>query len=212
MKTTHRAARLLVPLAVLFAVASAVAWAQTRNDEPAGALSALIAEVRQLRQAVEESSRQQGQIQGLSVYLPAQQSRLMQIGAQLDAVRTELAAASARSQEFANLLSGAQTEAGDDRTNHRGRRPAPGEIGRMDKYLLGVKSLDGLTQRCHRPPHHCHERSLLEEPPRDRPADAGTGAGDKHNQSLIGIIRGGDPAGRRSVEAIRSQILSRVFR
>ena len=111
MKTTHRAARLLVPLAVLFAVASAVAWAQTRNDEPAGSLSALIAEVRQLRQAVEESSRHQAQIQGLTVYLSAQQSRLMQVGAQLDAVRTELAAASARSQEFANLLSGAQTEA-----------------------------------------------------------------------------------------------------
>ena len=35
----------------------------------------------------------------------------MQVGAQLDAVRTELTAASAHSQEFANLLSGAQTEA-----------------------------------------------------------------------------------------------------
>ena len=111
MKTTHRAARLLVPLAVLFAVASAVAWAQARNDEPGGSLSALIAEVRQLRQAVEESSRQQAQIQGLSVYLSAQQSRLMQIGAQLDALRTELTSASGQSQQFANLLSGAQTEA-----------------------------------------------------------------------------------------------------
>ena len=111
MKTPHRAAQLLVPIAILFAAGSAVAWGQARNEEPAGSYTALIAEVRQLRLAVEESSRQQSQIQGLSAYLSAQQSRLIQVGAQLDAVRQELTDASARSQEFANLLSGAQSEA-----------------------------------------------------------------------------------------------------
>jgi hypothetical protein len=110
MNTTHRAARLLVPLGMLFAAASAVAWAQAQSIEPAGSLSALIAEVRQLRQAVEESGRQQAQIQGLTVYLSAQQSRLMQVGAQLETVRKELASATERSQEFTNLLSSAQTE------------------------------------------------------------------------------------------------------
>jgi hypothetical protein len=110
MKTSHRAAQVLVPIAILFAAGSAIAWAQARSEEP-GSMTALIAEVRQLRLAVEESSRQQAQIQGLSVYLSAQQSRLTQIGAQLDAVRHELTGATARTQEFANLLSGAQTEA-----------------------------------------------------------------------------------------------------
>jgi hypothetical protein len=47
MNTAHRAARLLVPLGMLFAAASAVAWAQAQSIEPAGSLSALIAEVRQ---------------------------------------------------------------------------------------------------------------------------------------------------------------------
>ena len=116
MTTRDRAARLLVPLAGLFVAATAITWAQAQRDEPACSWSALIAEVRQLRQAVEESSRHQAQIQGLTVYVSAQQSRLIQVGAQLDAVRTELAGAGARSQEFATLLSGAQAEAAQAKT------------------------------------------------------------------------------------------------
>jgi uncharacterized coiled-coil protein SlyX len=130
MKTSHRAAHVLVPLAMLFAAGSAIAWAQARSDEP-GSMTALIAEVRQLRLAVEESSRQQAQIQGLSVYLSAQQSRLTQIGAQLDAVRNELANATARAQEVANLLSGAQTEA--TRASTAEEREQATEMARMFK-------------------------------------------------------------------------------
>lgn len=109
MKTSPRTAQLLVLLAILFAAGSAIAWAQARSEEP-GSMAALITEVRQLRLAVEASSRQQAQIQGLSVYLSAQQSRLTQIGAQLDAARNDLIGATASAQQFANLLSGAQTE------------------------------------------------------------------------------------------------------
>ncbi len=65
------------------------------------------------------------------MYLSAQQSRLIQVGAQLDSVRKELTDASARSQEFANLLSGAQSEAAQATSVEE--REQANDMGRMFK-------------------------------------------------------------------------------
>jgi chromosome segregation ATPase len=63
-------------------------------------LAALTAEVRQLRVAVEELARAQAEMQAMGVYLSAQQSRVQQVSAQLDAVRKDLDTATVRSQSF----------------------------------------------------------------------------------------------------------------
>ena len=65
-----------------------------------GSLAALTAEVRQLRVAVEELARAQAEMQAMGVYLSAQQSRVQQVSAQLDAVRKDLETATVRSQSF----------------------------------------------------------------------------------------------------------------
>lgn len=79
--------------------------AQERPDvADSGTLSVLTAEIRQLRLAVEESTRAQTQTQALAVYLSAEQSRLVQVAARLDAARKDLDAVTARSRQIAAQL------------------------------------------------------------------------------------------------------------
>jgi predicted nucleic acid-binding Zn-ribbon protein len=73
-----------------------------------GSLTALTAEVRQLRLAVKDSIRSQTQTQALGVYLSAQQSRIVQVASRLDVVRRELDGASLASRSIATRL--ARTE------------------------------------------------------------------------------------------------------
>lgn len=106
----HRAVNLLVITVVLIVAAGAVAtWAQNKVEDP-GSLAGLTAEVRQLRLAIEESAKTQTQTQAMSVYLSAQQSRLIQTSARLDAVRTELGGAVAQTRMFAAQAASAQSE------------------------------------------------------------------------------------------------------
>ena len=111
MTETRRFARFTVPVGLFCLLGAAVLWAQSQPGEPPASLGALVGEVHQLRLAVEDSTRTQSQIQMLSVYLSAQQSRMIQVTSRLDATRRELADAAARSKEAANLLANAQTEA-----------------------------------------------------------------------------------------------------
>jgi len=104
-------ARISAITGVLTVCGAAVLWAQ--NQTPDGTLGALIAEVRQLRLAVEESGRTQSQIQMLSVQLSAEQSRIVQLAARLDATRRDLTEASAHAKEAASLVARAQAEAAD---------------------------------------------------------------------------------------------------
>ena len=57
------------------------------SSEP---MAVLTSEVRLLRLAIEKGTQAQTQIQGLSVYLSAQQSRLIQLSTRLDGLRREL--------------------------------------------------------------------------------------------------------------------------
>ena len=101
-----------VTLLVLIVIGGGAAiWAQTTSDGTGGSLAALTAEVRQLRAAVEEAARSQTQTQALGVYLSAEQSRLVQLGARLEAVRNDLGGATMRSRDAAWRLTAAQQEA-----------------------------------------------------------------------------------------------------
>jgi chromosome segregation ATPase len=84
---------------VLLVLVCATVVAQERTPVPSdGSLAALTAEVRLLRAAVEKSTQIQTQIQGLGVYLSAQQSRLIQMSGRVEALRRELDAAVQQSQ------------------------------------------------------------------------------------------------------------------
>ena len=64
--------------------------AQTTAERPDGSMASLTAELRQLREAVEALTKVQAQTQALGVYLSAQQSRLTQTAARVDAVQKDL--------------------------------------------------------------------------------------------------------------------------
>lgn len=115
MRIPHRLGQLVTGLVVLVGAGTAVIWAQNTAPEP-GSLGALVAEVRQLRLAVEESTRSQSQTQALGVYLSAEQSRLIQVSSRLDAVRAQLAGAASQTRQFANYLATAQAEVRDAKT------------------------------------------------------------------------------------------------
>jgi len=75
-----------------------VAFAQDKAGAPIdGSLASLTSEVRLLRLAVEKGTQTQTQTQGLSVYLSAQQSRLVQLSTRVDALRRDVDAAAAQS-------------------------------------------------------------------------------------------------------------------
>ena len=91
---------------------AAVALAQAGADEPAaGSLAGVAAEIRQLRAAVEESTRSQAQTQALGVYISAQQSRVAQLAGRLDAARRELDALTAQSRQIAADLTSNEDQA-----------------------------------------------------------------------------------------------------
>lgn len=84
----------------MLATAAVTTWAQAPQDLTPGTMTALISEVRQLRAAVEDGSKRQNETQAMSVYLSAQQSRMVQISQQLEAVRKELATVSGTTTQF----------------------------------------------------------------------------------------------------------------
>jgi hypothetical protein len=61
-----------------------------RAQTPSNDLSAVVAELRLLRQSVDEATRAQTQTQGLSAYLTAQQGRLVHTAGRLDDIRKDL--------------------------------------------------------------------------------------------------------------------------
>ena len=79
-----------------------VVMAQGTTDAPGpNSLAGVTAEIRQLRLAVEESTRTQRQTHALGVYISAQQSRLLQVTSRLDIARRELDAVANRSKQLA---------------------------------------------------------------------------------------------------------------
>jgi hypothetical protein len=99
----------------------------------------LIAEVHQVRLAVEESSRVQTQSQSLSVALTVQQSRIVQVAARHDGARRDLDAAEVRTRGAA----------ADLRNTEEALRKATGpERAHYEQFSAGLKrELDEATVR-----------------------------------------------------------------
>jgi chromosome segregation ATPase len=95
-------------------------------------MAALTAEVRQLRVAVEELARSQAEAQALGMTLAAQQGRILQLTQQLDAVRKDIAAATAGSQGIEAQLAGFREETS--------RMTEPGARAGFESALRGIEA------------------------------------------------------------------------
>ena len=109
---------------VLAAACAATLAAQT-SEPAAGSLGELTAEIRQLRFAIEQSTRTQTQAQALGIFLSAQQSRVLQVTSRLDAARKELDGISKSSiglgQQLAQLEADIPTLDANERRAFEGR-------------------------------------------------------------------------------------------
>jgi predicted nucleic acid-binding Zn-ribbon protein len=94
-------------------------------------MAALTAEVRQLRVAIEQLARSQAETQTLGMTLSAQQGRILQVTQQLDAVRKEIAAASAGSQGLEARLAGFRDEIS--------RVTEPGQRAGFESAMRGIE-------------------------------------------------------------------------
>jgi hypothetical protein len=102
-----------ISVATLFAllclgVGPGLSHAQSSTADPA--MAALANEIRQLRVSMEAATRQQAETQALSVYLSSQQSRMVQIAARLDSIRSQLGAAVEQSRHAAQLIATAESD------------------------------------------------------------------------------------------------------
>ena len=100
--------KVLFGCGILAMILCATALAQEESTPPVGSLAALTTEVRLLRMAVEKSTQTQTQLQGLSVYLSAQQSRLIQTSARVDTIRKDLDIAVRDSKALADRVAAAR--------------------------------------------------------------------------------------------------------
>jgi hypothetical protein len=97
--------RLLLISGIALVLAAPVLWAQMQSQTPDPAsLAALTAEVRQVRLAIEESTRAQTQTQATAVYLTVQKDRIFQLTTRLDGIRKDLDNATREASSMASEL------------------------------------------------------------------------------------------------------------
>lgn len=114
---------------VLILICPAAATAQERSaGQEVSSLTTLIAEVRQLRLAVEEFSRTQTQILGLSVYLSVQQTRAARAAASYDAARKELEVAAQKVGQMSTAVGASDAVARGTTPEERTRFELEGEV------------------------------------------------------------------------------------
>lgn len=97
-------------IAVAMTMSAAAVIAQRSTDAPGGSLADVAAELRQLRLAVEESTRRQTETHALGVFVSGQQSRLVQATTRLDGARRELDVVSNRSNQLSTALTDSEAE------------------------------------------------------------------------------------------------------
>jgi chromosome segregation ATPase len=119
---------MLSGMALAILGSATVVMGQSRSEPADGSLAALTAEVRELRLAVQQLSQTQSQTQALGVYLSVQQSRVLQVSSQLDAVRKDLDAAARQANELSTKLADLDDEL--PRTSDPDQRKAIQEASR----------------------------------------------------------------------------------
>ena len=128
--------RNVIFLSVVFAAGCAVSLV-AQTGAPAGSLAELTAEIRLLRAVIEQSTRTQTQAQALGIFLSAQQSRIVQVTARLDAAHQQRESVAAQSIMTAREL--AQMEAVSGRTTNPAERAAIEQ--RVEELKLQSKTL-----------------------------------------------------------------------
>lgn len=108
MRAPGRLFRLVAGTSLGVVAIAGPARAQTPQPVATVSLTELTAEIRLLRAAIEEGSRRQSETQAISIYLSAQQSRMVQLSNRLDDVRGELADATAVFQQVQQRASSSQ--------------------------------------------------------------------------------------------------------
>lgn len=98
-------------IAVAMTMSAAAVIAQRSAEPPGGAtLADVAAELRQLRLAVEESTRRQTETHALGVFVSGQQSRLVQATTRVDGARRELDVVANRSNQLSTALTDSEAE------------------------------------------------------------------------------------------------------
>lgn len=117
--------------AVIVTAGCTVALFAQANDAAPGSLAELTTEIRQLRFAIEQSTRTQTQAQALGIFLSAQQSRILQVTARLDAARKELDGLAHQSAAQTNAVTALETELA--------RTTDPNERAALEQRAAGLK-------------------------------------------------------------------------
>jgi uncharacterized protein (DUF39 family) len=137
-----------------------IALGQGTADSPgAGSLAGVTAELRQLRIAIEESARTQAQSQALSVYVSAQNARVVQAAARAEAARRELEDATNRSRELTTELSHAE-----DSANQSIKPEVKAQMEAQARALkAGLESLAALMQQAQARHNEAAQAAQFEE-------------------------------------------------
>ena len=133
MAAVSRTLTWCIAAALIVTCALAVRAQGGSDGTDAGSFGAVIAEIHQLRLAVEESTRNQTQIQALGVYLSVQQARLVQVATRVDSAPKELDALTVRSSEIADRL--ANLEKGPETVDPGERQQWAKALGQQTRAL-----------------------------------------------------------------------------
>jgi hypothetical protein len=109
MSLSGRVMVMAVSAVIIAAGCAATLFAQAQ-DKGTGSLAELTAEIRQLRAAVEQSSRTQAQAQALGIFLTAQDRRVMMSTSRVENARRELVTLSQQTSTYAHQLTQSEEE------------------------------------------------------------------------------------------------------
>ena len=130
------------------------------TDAGPATLAGVIAELRLVRLAVEESSRTQAQTEALAAYASAQQGRIAVATARLEMARRELETLTARSRQLAaDLTSNEDSASRAVATSQKEMlaaqsRTIQGQLDRLAPQLQQAQNREANCSSCHKPRKH----------------------------------------------------------
>jgi chromosome segregation ATPase len=139
METLRRSWKLGLAVVVLAGAAWATARAQGPGQASSGQMVELISEVKLMRAALQEMATGQSQMQTLGMQLTAQQARITQVSASLDAADAQLAEVARRSKDVARKITNAKTLFGIT--------PDPNQRTTTGQLIDGLKQLSAELAR-----------------------------------------------------------------
>jgi len=111
----------------------ATAHAQGAGQASGGQMAELISEVKLMRAAIQEIANGQSQMQTLGIQMNAQQARITQVSASLDAATAQLSEVTSRAKDAARELAADQTL--------YARTPDPNQHATLQQQIADLKRL-----------------------------------------------------------------------